>query len=57
MNSIIGIAVIVKLHEAISIFDYDLPETAIALEKSFKVPFPSVAGNISNIDSSSRRHL
>jgi len=57
MNSIIGIAVIVKLHEAISIFDYDLPETAIALEEAFKVPFPGVAGNISNVDSLSRWHL
>jgi len=53
MNSIIGIAVVIELHEAITIFDYDLPKTAISLEKSFKVPFPSVAGNISNIDSSS----
>jgi len=57
MDSIIGIAVVIELHEAISIFDYDLPETAIALEEAFKVPFPGVAGNISNVDSLSRWHL
>jgi len=56
MNSIVGIAIIVKFHKAISIFDYDFTKPAIALEKSFQIPFATIAWDIPDVNTLSTWH-
>jgi len=57
MNSIVGITMIVKFHKAVSFFDYDFTKPAIAFEKSFHIPFSTIAWDIPDVNSSSTWHI
>ena len=47
---------IVKFHKAVSFFDYDFTKPAIALEKSFQIPFATIAWDIPDVNTLSTWH-
>ena len=54
--SIKYLPIIVKFHKAVSIFDYDFTKPAIALEKSFQIPFATIAWDIPDVNTLSTWH-
>ena len=49
MNCVIGITLIIKIDESITIFDRDISNFAEAFEKLLEIPLTNIAADIANI--------
>ena len=57
MNCVIGITIVVKVNEAVSVLNGNVAEFTEALEELFNVAFADVAAQVADVNSLSRWHL